>query len=255
MKSWNAQRGFTLVELLAVTTISLVLAVLMAGAGWKVLEHSSLAVSANNLRQLAAGASAYLGDNNHLYWPYRSVDPRRPGVVWWFGFEPSISFGLGEGQRILDFSSGPLGSYVPGGFRPDPSFRFTGRAFKPKYRCGYLGVGYNVLLGGGWTGSGQPVSYWSLEKPGEIVVFATSAQVNTFQPPASAKKPMIEEFYGIDQKEVTVHFRYAGKAIVGFADGSSGFLPMDESTRDPRAPRANVGRFAPVGSRRHLLPE
>jgi hypothetical protein len=29
-------------------------------------------------------------------------------------------------------------------------------------------------------------------------------------------------------------------------------LPMDESTRDRRAPQANIGRFAPVGSRLFL---
>lgn len=35
---------------------------------------------------------------------------------------------------------------------------------------------------------------------------ATSAQVNTFQEQASANNPMIEEFYGIDDRETTVHF-------------------------------------------------
>jgi prepilin-type processing-associated H-X9-DG protein len=65
---------------------------------------------------------------------------------------------------------------------------------------------------------------------------------------------MLEEFYLLDDKEVTVHFRHNGLAMVAFADGSAGFLPMDESTRDPRAPKANVGRFAPVGSTQYLKP-
>ena len=63
---------------------------------------------------------------------------------------------------------------------------------------------------------------------------------------------MLEEFYGVDAKEVTVHFRNNGKAMVSFASGNAGFLDMDESTRDPRMPKANVGRFAPVGSTTYL---
>ena len=65
---------------------------------------------------------------------------------------------------------------------------------------------------------------------------------------------MIKEFYGFDQNEVTVHFRHAGFAMVAFANGSAGLLEMDESTRDRRAPKANVGRFAPVGSTKYLRP-
>jgi len=42
--------------------------------------------------------------------------------------------------------------------------------------------------------------------------------------------------------------------MVAYADGFAGFLPMDESTRDNRAPKANVGPFAPVGSAKYLKP-
>ncbi|MEX1118145.1 MAG: prepilin-type N-terminal cleavage/methylation domain-containing protein [Terrimicrobiaceae bacterium] len=139
------EKGFTLIELLASTAIVLILGTLLTGAGWKVYESSSLAVSANNIRQLAAGASAYLGDNNQTFWPYRQAVPGR-GVTWWFGFESTESLTAGEGKRTFDATNGPLANYVPAGFRPDPSFGFTGKAYKPKYRFGYLGVAYNVLL-------------------------------------------------------------------------------------------------------------
>jgi len=42
--------------------------------------------------------------------------------------------------------------------------------------------------------------------------------------------------------------RHNGKAMVSFASGNAGFLEMEESTRDKRMPKANVGRFAPAGS-------
>lgn len=246
-------RGFTLLELMAGMVILAILATLTYAGAQKVIRQSSLATSANNLRQLAAGAAAYLGENNCTYWRYRENvnDPASRGVRWWFGFEPVHSLSLPEGRRVIDPSNGPLGGYIPGGFRPDPSFASVGKPFKPKYQFGYIGVGYNVLLGGGWLG-GTPLRHGQIENPDKTVVFATSAQVNIFQSPASPGNPMIEEFYGLDQKETTVHFRHGNTAMVVFATGNAGFLEMDETTRDSRAPEANVGRFAPVGSLKYL---
>lgn len=247
------KNAFTLVELLAVIAIVLVLSMVATGAGWKVYETSSLAVSANNIRQLAAGGISYLAENNNTYWPYRQVDPANgAGVTWWFGFEGSSSMGRPEGQRDFDPAKGPLGGYIPKGIRPDPSFSLGGKAFKPKYQNGYIGTGYNTLLGGGFLGATPRSQHFQLSDPSRVVVFFTSAQVNSFQRPATANNPMLEEFYGIDDRERTVHFRHNGKAMVSFASGSAGFLEMDESTRDQRMPKANVGRFAPAGDTTYL---
>lgn len=258
--SFASAQGFTLAELLVAVAILALLITLTAGAAQKMLLTSSLATSANNIRQMAAGAAAYLGDNNYQFWRFRreSSSPEAKGRFWWFGFEPRSSYTLPEGRRILQTANGPLGCYIPGGMRPDPSFRFTGKPFKPKFQFGYIGVGYNVLVGGGWTDSVTqvPLGYFDLEKPEETVIFATSAQVNTFQSPASDKNPMIEEFYGFDSGDTgnqpSIHFRHHGKAMVVYATGNAGFLEMDESTRDSRAPEANVGRFAPKGSLLYL---
>lgn len=250
--------GFTLLELLSSTAIALILGTLMVGAGGQVLKSSALATSASNLRQLAAGMSSYLGENNQSFWRYRE-NVLGQGVRWWFGLESFASLSAGEGERVMDPSSGPLGGYIPAGLRPDPSFRYGGKAFKPKYRFGYIGCGYNVLLADsefrarrGWLGLGTPARWGQLENPARVVVFATSAQVNTFQRPASPSNPMIEEFYGLDENEITVHFRHRGQAMVVFADGNAGFLPMDPGTLDMRAPKAGVGRFAPAGSSQWL---
>jgi type II secretory pathway pseudopilin PulG len=245
--------AFTLIELLVVTATIIVLCAVAAPAVWGAYRMSSLAVSANNIRQLAAGGAAYLGDNNYRFWPYRGngeVDGTK-GAVWWFGFEPGKSLGKPEGERTIDMDNGPLGPYVPRNIAPDPSFGFAGTPFKPKYKHGYIGIGYNVVLSGqgGWTPrGGPPLRYWDLRHPEKTVVFATAAQVNTFQKPASARNPMIEEFYGFDDdrgKIPSVHFRHNGQAMVAYATGSAGLVPMDESTRDRRAPDANVGRLPP----------
>ncbi|MFM8789503.1 MAG: type II secretion system protein [Chthoniobacterales bacterium] len=246
------QSAFTLVELLVVTATIIVLCAVAAPAVWGAYKTSSLAVSANNIRQLAAGGAAYLGDNDYRFWPYRhdgSVDGTK-GAVWWFGFESGKSLGKPEGQRTIDMDNGPLGPYVPRNIAPDPSFGFTGKPFKPKYRHGYIGIGYNVLLAGtnGWLPSGgPPVRYWELRHPETTVVFATASQINTFQKPASPRNPMIEEFYGFDddrRKIPSVHFRHAGSAMVAYATGAAGFLPLDPGLKDSRAPEADVGRLS-----------
>jgi prepilin-type N-terminal cleavage/methylation domain-containing protein len=251
----KTRNAFTLIELLVAIAVIIVLSALAAPAVWGAYKSSSLAVSANNIRQLAAGGAAYLGDNNYRFWPYLTRSATGDDV-YWFGLEPAGQKGKQEGERIIDMNAGPLGAYMPRNMVPDPSFGFTGKPFKPKYKFGYIGVGYNVHLAGEKNGKAswltvpqgpQPLRYWDLKDPGQTVVFATSAQVYPFQSDA-----VIEEFYGIDQKEVTVHFRHNGQAMVAFASGSAGFLPLDPSTRDGRAPGANVGRFAPKGSTKYL---
>lgn len=250
----KSRLAFTLIELLISIAVIIVLSALVAPAVWGAYKSSSLAVSANNIRQLAAGGAAYLGDNNYRFWPY--LTRTQAGDVYWFGLEPSEHKGKPEGERVIEMEAGPLGAYMPRNMVPDPSFGFTGKPFKAKFKFGYIGVGYNVHLAGERNGKAswltvpqgpQPLRYWDLKDPGRTVVFATSAQVYPFQEDA-----VIEEFYGIDQKEVTVHFRHNGQAMVAFASGSAGFLPLDPSTRDGRAPGANVGRFAPKGSTKYL---
>ncbi len=111
------------------------------------------------------------------------------------------------------------------------------------------GYGYNTLL------AGQNVLRYG--HPGQVVMFATCAQVNTFQAPASAAHPMVEEFYMINDQETTVHFRAGGgnRAMVACLDGGVRELPMDPGTRDARLPAANIGRFAPPGSKKYLAEE
>lgn len=247
-----------MLEIAVVVAVAAVLVFVMFTAGWKLYEKSSLAISSNNIRQLTIGAMQYLADHDHHFWPYSSAGytimdtdgNTTTGTQWWWGFESTSSQTSGEGNRRFDASKGPLAGYVPASLRPDPSFALHGRVFKPKYRNGYLGIGYNTVLAGGIGTKkkpAKPLTDWELSNPAQVVMFATSAQVYPFASP-----PVLEEFYMIDQRETTVHFRHGGMAMVGFANGSAGFLPMDESTRDTRLPDVNVGRFAPVGSFQYL---
>jgi len=242
----KSTRAFTLVELMAVMIILGVLLTLLAPAAMAIKRQTTLASSSSALRQLSIAAQTYLGENNGRF--FRSRESLTDGVQWWFGFE-SASGPKKEGQRLLDKSKGPLGPYIADSAGNVPDFAFTsmGASFKPKFKNGYFGFGVNTELTGGPTG--QEISKIrqinQLERPGQIALFATCAQINTFQSPASGKNPMLEEFYFFNTTDCanTIHFRHAGNAIVAFADGSQRDVSGNRSSFNSRLPSACVGKL------------
>ncbi|MDL5050731.1 type II secretion system protein [Oscillatoria amoena NRMC-F 0135] len=247
MKSTDSSRklvkGLTLLELLVAIAIVAILSTMTFPVLNAVKVASSKVMAANTLNQLRLASEMYLTDNNGNYWPFRTNVAE--GVKWWFGLEKTGGSNA-EGQRSLDMSQGILGNYFgrTTTVKTDPAFAMHGKTLKPKFVEGAFGYGYNTLLFGR--------NRDAIGNPSKIVVFATSAQVNTFQAPASSKNPMIEEFYLLDRMNTTVHFRFGGKAMVAFADGRIDYLPMDKSTLDPRLPTANVARFSPRGTGAYL---
>ncbi len=238
--------AFTLIELLAVIVILGVLMTLLAPAALAVKRQTTLATSSSALRQLSIAAQTYLGENNSRF--FRSRETLTNGVQWWFGFE-SAGSSKTEGQRVLDKSRGPLGPYIADSAGTVPDFAFTsiGASFKPKFKNGYFGFGVNTELTGGPTGqqTNKLRQINNLDRPGQIVLFATCAQINTFQSPASGKNPMLEEFYFFNTTDCanTIHFRHSGNAIVAFADGSQREVSGNRSSFNSRLPSACVGRL------------
>lgn len=245
------KKAFTLVELLVVIAVIGVLAALLMPALSSVKIASSRAISAHSLHQLAIAGESYLGDHNYYFWKYSQSSPG--GMTWWFGWESTASMSMPEGQRTCDYSQGPLGPYAiaSDGIKTDPAFLQYSPRLKPKYQDGNYGYGYNTLLPADPT-TGQPRNLFEVQSLNNTVVFATCAQVNTFESPASPGNPMIEEFYMINATEVTVHFRHGGKALAAFLDGSVREMEMCPGTLDTRLPSANIGRFAPIGSTEYL---
>jgi prepilin-type N-terminal cleavage/methylation domain-containing protein len=236
--------GFTLIELLAAVVILGVLLTLCAPAATAVRRQTTLAVSSSALRQLSVAAQNYLAESQGQF--FRARENLSDGVQWWFGFE-SYSGPKAEGKRVLNKSRGPLGPYIVDSAGRVPDFAFTsmGASFKPKFANGYFGFGVNTELTGGPMGQdpGKLRRIGQLERPGRIALFATCAQINSFQVPASAKKPMLEEFYFFNTTDCrnTVHFRHGQKALVAFADGSIQEVPGDSARWDRRLPGAAVG--------------
>ena len=236
--------AFSLLELLACLAVFVVLLTLAAPAASAVRRQATLATSCSALRQLSIAAQTYLAENQGQF--FRSLEKNSEGDQWWFGFE-SRTGPKAEGKRILDKSRGPLGPYLADSAGRVPDFAFTsmGASFKPKFKNGYFGFGVNTELTGGPTGqqSAKLLRIGQLERPGRTALFATCAQINTFQAPASAKRPMLEEFYFFNTTDCrnTIHFRHGQKALVAFADGSLQEVRGESASFDRRLPGAAVG--------------
>jgi prepilin-type N-terminal cleavage/methylation domain-containing protein len=239
------RRAFTLIELLVVIAVIAIATAMVFPILSATKIASARAISANSLTQLMVGGRAYLNDNNNLFWPYEQATPN--GMQWWFGFETWQSMGSPEGQRTADYSQGPLGPYViaSGGVKYDPALLQYGAQLKPKYQNGNYGYGYNTVLAA--DSSGNPRNALTVQLPSQMIVFATCAQVNTFEPPASPTNPMVEEFYMISDTQITAHFRHGRHALAAFLDGSVRELSMATDmlpgSQDMRMPSANIGSF------------
>jgi len=90
-----------------------------------------------------------------------------------------------------------------------------------------------------------------LAAPASLAFLADSAQVNTFEPPASAKNPMFEEFYYIDNEDgqpnpqPNAQFRHQRRANVVVCGRPSG--PGADGPRhlDPRLPAQDIAWLRP----------
>ncbi len=227
--------AFTLLELLVVIAVVAVVTAVTLPVYQEARVSSSRVVAVSALRQLSMAGTSYLAEHRGTYWPFRTDDAE--GTTYWFGYETAADAHLPEGTRTIDYARGALGPYSGGmhDIHPDPQFVRMGPAFKPKFKNGYIPYGYNDLLQGKIDAA--------IADHSKRVVFATSAQVNTFQNPASASNPMLEEFYMVDDFNVTASFRYHGQALCAFADGSTGFVGPASGTMDGRLPNAGVGKL------------
>ena len=229
--------GFSLVELLVVIAVIAVLASLLLPVLSAAKRRAHDTVCIGNLRQLGLAGQMYWNDNDHRAFSYRgeSVDG---GDMFWFGW---LERG-GEGARRFDLAKGALQRYLgSGGVETCPSLAYVDSRFKLKAKGAAFGYGYNLHLAGGLAEPGVRID--RLAKPDGTVFLADAAQVNTFQSPASKENPMLEEFYYVNDRERTAHFRHWQKATVAFCDGHVGQAGFAAGSIDDRMPDQWVGRL------------
>jgi len=243
-KRVNSQRGFTLIELLVTMCVIAILATLSLALAGRMRAIGQKAHCMHSLRQLAAATQFYLGDHDERFFAYSQATSE--GKLWYFGLEPGGGAAQAEGARELDPTRAPLYPYVQqvGGIEICPSFPYGSALWKPKFKGASWGYGFNTSL--------SNVNRLAIDRPSRIILFGDCAQVNTFQAPASAKNPMVEEFYMIDGVYRTIHFRHGATANMLFLDGHVEAMKMAPGTQDTQLKAANIGRITPVGSTEFL---
>lgn len=230
-----ARRGFTLVELLVVVVIIAILAGLLLPALARSKEAARRLKCASNLRQLGLATQMYWDDNSGACFYYQ-LGAVRDGVLYWFGW---LQDGA-EGQRAFDATTGALYPYLLGrGVEVCPSLNYQSAQFKLKAATAAYGYAYNKFLSAAPT---QPaVRITRILCPTGTALLADAAQINTFQYPASPLNPMLEEFYFVDDRSQTAHFRHGARANALFCDGHVAAEKPVEGSLDRRMPAACVG--------------
>jgi len=230
-------RGFTIIELLVVISILAILTGLLL----PVLQRARLkgldTHCMSNLRQLSLAGQMYWDDNNSQAFSYRG-NSLNGGNTYWFGW-----LGRGdEGKRRFDISKGVLYKYIKNSsIQTCARLDYINDEFKLKATGAAYGYGYNLHLDGG--SSLKPVVMTTLSSPSTVAFLADAAQVNTFQSPASKNNPMIEEFYYVNSREQTAHFRHNKESYVAFCDGRVELVGFSSGSIDHRLPEQWIGRL------------
>jgi prepilin-type N-terminal cleavage/methylation domain-containing protein/prepilin-type processing-associated H-X9-DG protein len=239
--SWPGDSGFTLVELLVVIAVVALLAAVLMPALSQAKTAARRIQCVSQQRQLGLAARMYWNDHQGRGFRYLS-GTTNGGQVYWFGWIQSYG-DASEGSRAFDGAQGALHPYLQGtGVTLCPSLNYFDPSFKLKARGAAYGYGYNLHLGPAW---GPRVQVDNIPHPVETVLFADAAQVNDFQAPATPEDPLLEEFYYVNDREATAHFRHQSQANVVFVDGHVGREKPWAGSIDQRLPRMMVGRLSP----------
>ena len=233
--------GFTLTELLiSVAVIAVLLTILLPAVGRKKSEAHQT-ICSKQQQQIALATFFYLEDNDQNFFPRRepATFDGESGTLWWFGFESDKSTMLGEGNRVLDRSLGKMYSYhhSPETVRVCPGFMSAAQPYKRKYQKFWTTYGYDATF---ITEMG-PVQYTEIDQPDKIAMLTDTAQVNSWQSPASTSNPMIEEWDYFTATGYFVHYRHNDRANVLLADWHVETKSADAGY-DPWLPKAKTGR-------------
>ena len=183
------------------------------------------------------GRTNYWDDSSGNAFRWRGASTNN-GQIYWFGWLENGT----EGQRRFDPTCGALYPYLGArGIETCPAFNSLSSGVKLKAVGASCGYGYNLALSA--SEELPPVNIGKVSHPAGLIFLGDAAQVNTFQAPASADHPMLEEFYYLNTTEATAHFRHNGRGDAAFCDGHAGSERPAPGSLDTRLAREIIGRF------------
>jgi prepilin-type N-terminal cleavage/methylation domain-containing protein/prepilin-type processing-associated H-X9-DG protein len=221
-------RAFTLIELLVVVIIIAVLAALIFPALSQAKERGYATKSSQNLRQLTAANMAYAAEQGF----YAPADNKQNTRRW--------CAGMNTGSSEFDPTKGYLSPYLgkDGAVLACPLFTKMLRGAQ-SFESGTGGYGYNAAYIGGLPGPIDNNSYnadgsrrsavpASVLHPSTTLMFATTAYASgeSVQEYPYAEPPFWADRTGAPtggRASPSVHFRFQGKAIIGWCDGHVSF--------------------------------
>jgi prepilin-type processing-associated H-X9-DG protein len=239
----NSPAAFTLVELLVTGAIVAILAALLLPSLNGGKTQAQAAKCTGNLRQFALAAQMYWDDNQGNTFAYAG-STRSNGTLYWFGW---LSQGAEE-TRAFDPTQAALYPYLGSAVALCPSFDYASSQFKLKASGPTCDYGYNLNFS---PFNSQPINVRKLNATAGLALLADAAQVNTFEPPASPRNPMFEEWYYVDFEGTNTspqpngQFRHQQRANVVFCDQHVAPCQMLPGSLDPRLPAQNIGWLPP----------
>ena len=214
-------KAFTLIELLIVVAIIALLVTITIPSLAQAKTLARRTVCAGNLRHLNQAFLMCLSNNDWEYFPYK--ENLEDGTLWYWGFEPTDT-PLPEGARPIDTSRARLAPYLEHSSAmqicPEAARVSSWSYFKPKFNLAGYGYAINRRMMRGQSGG---VKFDRITMPSETAAWADSMQINTWQAPASATNPMLEDWYYLDNRTVapaTFHFRHGDYCNSALIDAS-----------------------------------
>jgi prepilin-type processing-associated H-X9-DG protein len=233
-----------LAELLIVVCIVGVLLGLMVPALAAALNFAEQTSCAANLHYVGVATQMYLKDHDGWFFPLQDATAAG-GKTWYYGFETSQSAASAWGTRKVDLSKGKLAPYIGGDESVGTCTAVrSGCISGGKYAGWTWSYGVNAELTGP-VGATKTRNFSAIRSQdvGYTALFADSAQINTWEAPASRQKPLVEEWFYIQTGARFVHFRHNGLANVLFADWHVEAVGPAAGSLSPLLPSARIGYF------------